>query len=151
MAALILPLTSIGSAAGAACVEDVGALERVLPTLTMPSELRRESEALQTQARTLCESGEEAEASQMVTETWEKILASDEVAGRTVAELASDTCSKGVETVRAEVDGSSEVGEKGLEMARLLIEDAVQLCGEDEVMLAEEKLALAMAILTEEE
>lgn len=150
-AALILQLTTGAPAADAACKEDVGDLERVVPTLTMPTDLRREGEALQSQAGLLCEGGDEAGASGRIKEAWEKILASDEVTARTVAELATDTCTEGVATVRREVDGTTEVGEMGLEMARLLIEDAVQLCSEDEEMLAEEKLSLAMAILTDEE
>ena len=150
-AAVFLQLTTAAPMAGAACKEDVGNLERVVPTLTIPTDLRREGEVLQSQAGELCEGGDEAAASGKVREAWQKILASDEVTARTVAELATDTCTSGVAMVRQKVDGPTEVGEMGLEMARLLIEDAVQLCSDDEEMLAEEKLSLAMAILTEEE
>ena len=77
------------------------------------------------------------------------ILDSDEVAARTVAELATETCVDAVTMVREMIDGPTEVGAMGRDMARQLVEDAVQLCGEDERILAEEKLALAVAILNE--
>lgn len=149
-AALIATLTALSPAAGAACQDDVSDLERVLPVLTMPSEVRRESEALQSQAASLCDKGDQAGADQLVQEAWGGILASDEVAARTVAELATETCSGAVSMVRTQADGSTAVGAMGRDMAEKLIDDAVELCGQDERMLAEEKLALAIAILSGE-
>lgn len=143
-------LWSLAPAAGAACEEDVADLERVIPTLTMPTDLRRESEALHSQAGSLCQSGDQAGAGSKVEEAWKIILESDEVAARTVAELATANCVDAASMVRERVDGATEVGEMGRSMARQLIEDAVQLCGDDERILAEEKLALALAILSDE-
>ncbi|MDX1539905.1 MAG: hypothetical protein R3349_00740 [Geminicoccaceae bacterium] len=150
LVAVALQLTMVSSVASAACEQDVADLERVIPTLTMPTDLRREGEALQSQAGSLCQSGDQAGATSKVEEAWTVILDSDEVAARTVAELATANCVDAAGMVRERVAGATEVGDMGRDMARLLIEDAVQLCAEDERILAEEKLALAVAILSEE-
>jgi hypothetical protein len=147
---LMVHVVTTSSAADAACAEDVADLERVLLTLTMPTDLRREAEGLMDQAKALCESGDDAAASSKSDEAWQQIVSSDEVAGPTVAELATGSCQDGVALVQGQVEDESRVSEMGRTMAQRLIKDAEQLCREDERIMAEEKLSLAMAILTEE-
>lgn len=139
------------SAGATECVADVGALERVVPTLGLSTDLRREAEALQTEAGSLCEGGNSADALAKVAEAWQKIIDDDEVTARTVADVAVNPCTEGMAAVEAAMQGEGlDAGELSRDMAQRLVGDAEELCASGEQDKAQEKLALAWSILNEE-
>lgn len=150
--ALVAALTvTLAPAAEAGCEQDLEVVQRVVPTLVLSSDLRREAEALQTEAGLSCQAGEGAAAETVIEQLWSKIVDSDEVTPPTVVELTVAPCSDGIEAVEQAIGDGNEIGEMGRDMARRLIDHARELCGADESMAAEQKLALAWSILTEEE
>jgi hypothetical protein len=147
----IMVIAPLVAAVAADCAEDVGDLERVVPTLGLSTDLRREAEALQTEASSLCESGDGAGALAKVAEAWQKIIEDDEVTARTVADVAVNPCTEGMAAVEAAMAGqSTDTGELSRDMAQRLVGDAGELCASGAEDKAQEKLALAWSILKEE-
>jgi hypothetical protein len=145
--AMVVPLT----AEAAECGQDVGDLERVVPTLGLSTDLRREAEALQTEAASRCESGDSEGARAKVAEAWQKIIDDDEVTARTVADVAVNPCTEGMAAVEAAFPaGTGSAGAISRDMAQRLVGDAEQLCASGEEDKAQEKLALAWSILQDE-
>jgi hypothetical protein len=143
-------MVTLAPPAEAGCEQDLEVVERVVPTLVLTGDLRREVEALQTEAGLSCHGGETASADSAIAELWRKLLESDDVTPPTVVELTVAPCSEGIDAVEQAIGDGNEIGEMGRDMANRLIDHARELCQSDESMAAEQKLALAWSILTEE-
>lgn len=151
MALTLALLPALAPAAEAACEADLALVERVVPTLVLSGDLRREAEALQTEAQLSCNAGDEQAGADAIAELWRRIIDSDDVTPPTVVELTLAPCGDGMSAVEQALAGGEAAGETSQELARQLIDEAQRLCRADDSMAAEQKLALAWSILADPE
>lgn len=140
----LMPLTA--AAADATCEKNLEDFQRVTEVVVIGGETEREVQKLWSAAKTDCTEDRAAAARDKLNEAWAAVLGDDRLLVPTVAEVATDTCSEGMQTVEAMLQQAA-VGDLTISAAENLITDARQLCQADAKLDAQDKLAMVWTML----